>query len=408
MLSLLGATVLGFAIAASGSPTLLHWADLLAPVGALWVTGIRMTVIPLVVALIVSGIAGGADENDLGKIGARVVAVFLGLLTLFAVIAVPAAPFAFRSLAWNGTPSLPTGAADAARQVSDAGGAQTFATWLPSLLPANPVAAAASGAILPLVLFTILFAIAVTRLPSVQRRMLVDVVRAVGDAMQVLVRGVIALAPIGVFALMLPLAAHAGSSFAGAIGLYIAVYSGASIAGTLLLYPIVRLLTGIPIRQFATAILPAQTIAFTSSSSIATLPSMLEAANERLALPPRAGSFVLPLAVSTFKISAPVAWSIGTAFIAWFYGVPLSASALGIIALSAVFLAFAAPGVPNGAFLLLTPLFVQVGLPAEGVGVLIALDAIPDRFVTVFNVTGDIAAAAIATRRRTDSVRSNA
>ncbi len=332
----------------------------------------------------------------------RVVAVFLGLLTLVALIAVPMAPLAFRSLAANGAPVLPPGAAEAVQQVNDAGSAQTFATWLPSLLPANPIGAAASGAILPLVLFTILFALAVARLPLAQRRSLVDVVRAIGDAMQLLVRGVIALAPIGVFALMLPLAAHAGSSFAGAIGLYIAVYSCASIVGTLLLYPIVRVLTGIPIRKFAAAVLPAQTIAFTSSSSIATLPSMLEAANERLALPSRAATFVLPLAVSTFKISAPVAWSIGAAFIAWFYGVPLSAGSLAIIALSAVFLGFASPGVPNGAFLLLTPLFVQVGLPAEGVGILIALDAIPDRFVTVFNVTGDIAAAAISTTRSGD------
>ncbi len=386
----------------------MHWADFVAPIGALWVTGIRMTVIPLVVSLIISGIAGSADENDLGKIGTRVVAVFLGLLVLFAVIAVPIAPLAFRSLAWSGTPSLPPGAADAARAVNEAGTVQTFATWLPSLLPANPVGAAASGAILPLVLFTILFAIAVTKLPSVQRRTLVDVVRAVGDAMQVLVRGVITLAPIGVFALMLPLAAHAGASFAGAIGLYIAVYSSASIVGTLLLYPIVRVLTGIPIRRFASAILPAQTIAFTSSSSIATLPAMLEAANERLALPSRAGSFVLPLAVSTFKVSGPVAWSIGAAFIAWFYGVPLTASALGIIAFSGVFLSFAAPGVPNGAFLLLTPLLVQIGLPAEGVGILIALDAIPDRFVTVFNVTGDLAAAAISTVRRGDPLPAGA
>lgn len=407
MLSLVVATALGFAIAASGSPTLLGWADLVAPVGALWVTGIRMTVIPLVVTLIISGIAGG-DENDLGKIGVRVVAVFLGLLTLFALMAVPAAPLAFRSLAANGAPVLPPGAAEAVQQVNDAGSAQTFATWLPSLLPANPIGAAASGAILPLVLFTILFALAVARLPVAQRRTLVDVVRAIGDAMQLLVRGVIALAPIGVFALMLPLAAHSGASFAGAIGLYIAVYSCASVVGTLLLYPIVRVLTGIPIRRFAAAVLPAQTIAFTSSSSIATLPSMLEAANERLALPPRAATFVLPLAVSTFKVSAPVAWSIGAAFIAWFYGVPLSAGALAIIALSAVFLGFASPGLPNGAFLLLTPLFVQVGLPAEGVGILIALDAIPDRFVTVFNVTGDIAAAAISTKQRGDTLASDA
>ena len=144
-------------------------------------------------------------------------------------------------------------------------------------------------------------------------------------------------------------------------------------------------------------------IALTSSSSVASLPAMVEAVNGPLKLPPRAGSFVLPLAVSTFKLAGPVSWAIGASFVAWFFGVPLHARELGIVAFAAVFLGFATPGVPNGAFLLLTPLFVQIGLPAEGIGVLIALDAIPDRFSTVLNATGDVAAAAIVMGRQADS-----
>ena len=105
--------------------------------------------------------------------------------------------------------------------------------------------------------------------------------------------------------------------------------------------------------------------------------------------------FVLPLAVSTFKIAAPVSWTIGALFVGWFYGVPIHLGGLATIAFAAVFLAFAVPGIPRGAFIMLTPLFLAIGLPAEGIGILIAVDALPDVFATVLNATGDLAAAAI-------------
>ena len=107
---------------------------------------------------------------------------------------------------------------------------------------------------------------------------------------------------------------------------------------------------------------------------------------------------MLPLAVSMFKFAAPVSWTVGALFIGWFYGIPLHVTQLATIAFAAVFLAFAAPGVPRGAFLMLTPLFLAIGLPAEGIGILIAVDAIPDMFATVLNVTGDLAATALVAR----------
>jgi len=109
--------------------------------------------------------------------------------------------------------------------------------------------------------------------------------------------------------------------------------------------------------------------------------------------------FVLPLSVTMFKIAAPVSWTIGALFVGWFYGIPLSLGDLAIVAFASTFLAFAAPGVPRGAFLMLTPLFLAIGLPAEGIGILIAVDAIPDLFSTVLNVTGYLASTAIVARR---------
>ena len=395
--ALLLALVAGIAVAASGSARLLAAVDLVAPVGALWITGIRMTVIPLVVSLLITGVASASDARAIGRLGARTIAVFLLLLTGVSLVVIPLAPLVFAPLPRGASPTLPAGAAEAAGQIAGAQ-SQTLGAWITSLLPANPVAAAATGQVAPLVLFTLLLALATLRIAPARRATLVGFFAALGDAMLVLVGWVIALAPLGVFALVLPLAARAGGAVAGAFGYYIVAYSLGCIVTTLLLYPVIAWLGGIPLRRLARTLLPTQLIAFGSSSSMATLPAMVETAERDLEIPTRVTGFVLPLAVSTFHVSGPVSWSIGAAFVAWFYGVPLGATSLSMIAFYAIFLGFAGPGVPRGAFIILTPMFVQIGLPPEGIGILIAIDAIPDTFATVLNVTGDLAAAAIVAK----------
>ena len=239
----------------------------------------------------------------------------------------PLAPAISRFLpAHAGAHELPAGAAEAASDITAGGHAQTFSSWLTSLLPANPVAAAATSAMMPLILFTLLFSLAIARTSEPSRELLTRFFRAIGDAMLVLVRWVILVAPVGVFAaLVLPLAVHAGGALVGAIRFYILTYSIASVAVTLLLYPVVWLIAHIPMRRFGSAALPAQLIAFSSSSSISTtLPALIEGAETRLALPNRTTAFVLPLAVSTFKIaSAGGMKSIGAVFAGWFYGIEL-------------------------------------------------------------------------------------
>jgi proton glutamate symport protein len=182
------------------------------------------------------------------------------------------------------------------------------------------------------------------------------------------------------------------------IGFYIVAYSILSVVATLLLYPATAVFGGVSIKRFARAALAPQLIAFSSSSSIASLPALVASAETELCLPKRTTGFVLPLAVSTLKVAGPVSWTVGALFIGWFYGINLGLRELATVAFAAVFLAFAAPGIPRGAFIMLTPLLLAVGLPAEGVGILIAVDALPDVFATVLNVTGDLAAAAIVGR----------
>jgi len=390
----------GAAIAASGKPDLLRAADTIAPIGTLWVNAIRMTIIPLVVSLLVTGLAGNPDLGAVGRLGRRTVAVFLGLLTGVTVVMLPLVAAAFSLLGDPATrPPLPAGAAEAASQLAASDQPLGFGAWLSTVIPANPIAAAADGAMLPLIVFSLLFALAIGRSPAGSRDQLLGFFRALGDAMLVLVHWVVLAAPIGIVGLVLPLAAHAGIGMAGAVGFYIVVYAAGSLVGSALLYPVIAGLGGVSLGRFSRAALPAQLIGFSSASSVASLPAMVEAAEQGLGLSPRVSGFVLPLAVSTFKLAAPVSWTAGAMFVGWFYGVDLGVLQLAIIGLAGIFLAFAAPGVPRGAFLMLTPLFLAIGLPAEGIGILIAVDAIPDAFATILNITGDLAATVLVERR---------
>jgi Na+/H+-dicarboxylate symporter len=405
LIALIVALALGAAVAASGSATLLNAADIVAPIGTLWINAIRMTIIPLIVSLLITGVASAGDTKTIGRIGGRAVLVFGLLLVGTALVVMPIVPSVFALLPriQGARPPLPPGAADAAGQIAASGPGQSFGTWIVSLIPANPIAAAANGAIVPLIVFSLLLGLAIAHSPSSSRTALVGFFQALGDALLVLVRWVIGVAPIGVFGLVLPLAAHVGAGLAGAVGFYIAVYAGASLAVVLLLYPVVAVVARVPAARFARAVLPAQLIAASSSSSMASLPALVEGA-ELLGLTNRVKGFVLPLAVSTFRIAAPVSWTVGALFVAWFYGIHLGPTELATIAVAAIFLPFIGPGVPRGAFLMLAPLFLAIGLPAEGIGILIAVDVIPDVFSTVLNVTGDLAAAAIIQRGESPTV----
>lgn len=398
LVALGAAFAVGSAVSLSGNASLVHAADSIAPIGTLWVNAIRMTVIPLVVSLLITGVASARDIKSIGKLGGRTYIVFVLLSMCVAVVAIPLIPSLFALLPTGGIrPTLPPGAADAASQLTAGAQAQTFGAWLTSLIPSNPIAAAANGQMISLIIFTILLALAIAKSAESSRTALTGFFQALGDAMLVMVRWVVLAAPIGIFAMVVPLAAHAGAAFAGAMGFYVIAYMASCLAVVLLLYPVVALVARIPFGKFARAALPAQLIAFSSSSSVASLPALIES-GEQLELPNAVNGFVMPLAVSTFKVAAPVSWTVGALFVGWFYGVPLHARELGTIAFAAVFLAFAVPGIPRGAFIMLTPLFAAIGLPVEGIGVLIAVDAIPDTFATVLNVTGDLVAATLVAR----------
>ena len=316
--------------------------------------------------------------------------VVLLVMVPLAFVAVPL--FGLFPDALVGQASLPIGAAAAAAELTSATPSGVVAFVL-SMIPSNPVAAAAEGNMVAVVVFTAVLAVAVSRGSAEARAPLEGFFRSLADAMTRLVGWIVSLAPVAVFCLALPLTVQSGGSLVGAVGFYVVAMAITCAAVTALCYPVAA--SGI--RAFGRAMLPTQLIAASCSSSIASLPAMVRSA-DALAVPTRISGFVLPLAVSVFKPAAPVAWIVGALFIGKFYGVELGARELGVVALASVFVSFAAPGVPRGAFLLLTPLFEAIGLPAEGIGVLIAVDLIPDMCATVVQVTGDVTATTVIAR----------
>ncbi len=383
----LGSIAAGFDIAPL--KTAAQWIE---PIGTLWVNAIRMTVIPLMVAMIIRGIASRDDTRSTGRLSARTLLLFVVMI---------AGTTAFGAVVGSVLLNLGPGLGDAAANTAAATKPELppFRDWLVGLVPTNPIKAAADGAILPLAVFSIIFGLAATRVSAEPRKQLMQTLGAVVEALFAVVEWVLALAPIGVFALSLSLVVRTGTSAAGAFGYFILIACLLCSVAAIALYPIVAALAHVPMRTFARALATAQAVAFTSRSSLASLPAMMKGAEQVLGIPESITGLVLPLGVSVFKYASPIVRVVGTLFVARLYGHSLTISEVATIAAAIGVLSFYSPGIPSGGLLVIAPLYESLGLPLEGIGLLIALDAIPDMFLTTANVTGDMAVAALVAAR---------
>jgi Na+/H+-dicarboxylate symporter len=387
--------VLGLALAGSSSPAVSTLLAVVAPVGTIFINLIRMTVIPLVASMLVASVGSLASSGALGRAGARaaVIAVVLLAITATATVLI-ATPVLARiqidqnaALALRG-PATPTSAAAAP-------GSPSVGQWFIDLVSPNVVKAAADAAMLPVIVFAVLFGVALAGVTAERRDAVLRVMQGVADAMQRLVGGILELAPFGVFALAVPLASKLGLGAAGAVIAYIALVVALTIgAAIVLLYPLGIVAARMSPPAFIAFCTPAQAVAFASRSSLAALPAMLESA-ERAQLPPVVAGFILPLAASVFRIGAAVAMPVGVLFLARLYGAALSPAQLASIVFTVVLSSFAVPGVPGGSIIAMVPVLAAVNLPIDGIGILLAVDTIPDMFRTTANVTGSLTLSAM-------------
>jgi Na+/H+-dicarboxylate symporter len=243
--------------------------------------------------------------------------------------------------------------------------------------------------------FALVFGAALARIDSVPRETLLNVFRGIDAAVTIILSWVVTLAPAGVFALGFSLAARSGGGIVAALAYYVTVSSLTMVAGTAVLYAVVFLATGTSPVRFAKAAAQAQTVAFGTHSSLASLPAMIEG-SETLGLSPTARNLVLPMALALFKYSGPMWFIVIVHFMSALSGTPVDATRTASVVFTAVVTSFAIGGVPSGAAFVAAPVLTAAGLPLAGLGIILAVDPIPNAFRTVANVTGMLALATLA------------
>lgn len=372
-----------------------HFASLEA-VGTLWLNALRMTVIPLVFSLLVTGIASVADAASTGRLAVRSLVVFSALLLSATAYALTVLPAVFA--VWPIDPgSAEVFIAGAGAQAVEAAEPPHLADWIAGLAPSNPVAAAAEGAILPLVVFAIFFGFAATRLPPPQREPMVAFFRALSDTMIVIVHWVLIAAPVGVFALSLGVGLRSGLEAAGLLLQYLAIACVVT-AGVSVLACLFAVIWGrVSIKTFLNGTAPVLAVAFSTQSSLASLPLMVARSREAMGLSPRVVNLTLPLAVAVFRMTSPVTNLVVVYFMAAVFGLEFSPQQVFAGALVAVAVSVGSVGLPGQISFIasVAPISIAMGVPLELLGILLAVEVIPDIFRTVGNVTGDMAAATI-------------
>jgi len=396
---LLGGLSLGLLAAVTGSPALLTLAGAVEPVGTAFVNLLKMVVVPLVATTLFVGVAGMGDLKRLGRVGTLAMAFFaattlIGVLLGMGVMRLML-PFADQAAARAVSGAAPAAAAPLPGVVD----------FLVGLIPANPVQAAADGALLPLIVFVVLFAAATGTLPEARRRPLIDMADALTAALIHLVHWVLWVAPVGVFALAAPVFARSGWAMLQSLVVFIlAVFVGLALFVAGVYVPAAAVLGGRRPARYLKACLGSQLIGFTTTSSPATIPAMLDGA-DALGVSRDVSGLVIPLGASLNRAGSALFQGASVIFLGWLYGAPLPLASVGGAVLATFLVAFTVAGVPSASVVSLAPALIHVGVPMEGLGVLLGVDRIPDMLRTAVNVTGTITAAAVLEPKAWPAVR---
>jgi len=354
--------------------------------------------VPLVVALLITGIAASAEAARASRLATRALIVFVVLLWVSSIAAALLMPL-FLDL-------FPLPAASAAELRSAlststaVGQVPGFGDFIRSIVPTNVVAAASESAILPLIVFVTLFAFALVRLPIKQRKTLIDFFQAIADTMLIMVNWVLWIAPLGVFALAYVVGARAGGAAFGALLHYVLILSAVGIVIWLAAWPLAFFGARISPVRFTRAVAASQALAFSTQSSLACLPAMLRAA-EKLGIPVAASGVVLPMAVAIFRATGPAQNLAVALYIAYWFGIELTPMQIAFGIAAGATTTMGAVGIPGQASFItsIAPICLAMGVPIEPLALLIAVEIVPDLFRTLGNVSNDVAATALIARR---------
>lgn len=366
-------------------------------VGTWWLRALQLTIVPLVASLLVIGIVQTLAAAKAGRIAVTALVSFAVVLTCGTVFTAFAMPALLDAV------PIPVAAAEALRgSLAAAEPAQVPAIkdFLKSLIPSNIVAASAADAMLGVIVFFSLFAVAMARLPTLHRQTLTTLFEGITGAMLVIIGWVLWLAPVGVFALSLQVAGQSGTAALGALVHYI--LSVASMGGVVLIaaYGVAMLVARQSLGRFARAAIPAQAMAISTQSSLASLPAML-AGCRTLGLRDTTGEFVLPLAVALFRATGPAMNLAVAIYVAKLSGLELTPAMLAVGVLVALATTIGSVSLPGSISFVtaIGPIAIAMGVPIGPLALLVAVEVLPDIMRTVGNVTMDLAVTASVDRR---------
>ncbi len=364
------------------------------PMGNLWLRALQLTILPLVIGLVVTGISQTLAAAGGGHLARRAVGMFVMVLLAAGTMSALLVP---GLLALFPVPEKAVAALSGG--VADPGKVPGVADILNAMMPENIFAAAADGKMLPVVIFASLFALALTRVGEAPRRQMMQFFEALAGAMMVIVGWVLMLAPLGVFGLAVALGAKTGADAIGALAHYIVVVSAAGFVVLLGGYVLAVTVGRRKLGDFARAMVPVNAVAISTQSSLASLPAML-AATRRLGVREATADFVLPMAVAIFRATSP-AMNMGVAiYAAHLTGTPLTAAAL----MAGVFVAFlvslSSVSLPGTISFVISvgPIAMAMGVPIAPLALLVAVEMLPDIMRTLGNVTLDVAVTAAVDR----------
>ena len=367
--------------------------------GLLFLRLIKMVVVPLVFFSLVVGVASLGDFRKLGRIGGRTIGFFMGTTVAALVIGL--------TLANVVGPGKLVGEEDrafllasyedsATGKIQSASKAPTMTEQLVGLVPTNPLTALAEGNMLQIIVFALLLGIALTFLPGDRSQPVVDLFDRLNDAMVILVHMAMAIAPYGVAALLFKVVGTTGFSVLLALGAYTLVVVLGLLVHLFLVYgSIVRMAVKLSFIRFLGAIKEPLLVAFSTSSSSATLPVTKEACEQNIKVSPQMTSFVLPLGATVNMDGTALYQGVAAVFIAQIYGMDLSITDQAQVVLSATLASIGAAGVPGAGMITLVLVLTAIGVPAEGVALILGVDRLLDMFRTAVNVTGDSTATAL-------------
>ncbi len=403
--------LLGLAIGASlgvasniffaNAPELIWIVDNVAnPVGQIFLRMLFMIVVPLILSSVALGVASLGDLRRVGRIGGKSMGIFLATTSIAAAIGLTLV-----NIVQPGNSLDPVIQAQLMEQYSGAaaervGGGAVFGiqTFI-NIVPRNPIDSMARGDMIGLIFFSIIIGVALTQIRPERAKPLMDVLESIVDVVTKIIGYAMRLAPYGVAGLIFGVTARFGGDVLQSLAMYVGmVLLGLTIQLMLVTGVLAKVLAGVPYGQFFRKSKALMVTAFSTSSSNATLPTNIRTAEEEFGVPKEIASFVLPLGATMNMNGTALFEGMTVLFLAQVFGVDLSITSQIIVIVMSVITAVGAAGVPGGSIPLLVLILEMVGVPGEGIALILGVDRILDMSRTVPNVMGDLNTALIVTK----------